>query len=62
MADGESSRADWVQAALLRYEQPLLRYALRVTADPERARDVVQDTFMRLCQADRSRVDGRLAA
>jgi RNA polymerase sigma factor (sigma-70 family) len=47
--------------ALERYEQPLLGYALRLTGCPERARDVVQDVFLRLCRADPARLDGRLA-
>ena len=52
----------WVVAALELYEQPLLRYAARITGDPERARDVVQDTFLKLCTAERAEVDAHLAA
>jgi len=55
------SHAAWVEAALARYEAPLIRYAARVTHDVELARDVVQDTFLRLCQAERASVDGHLA-
>jgi len=61
--DGDSphlTKADWVRAALERYEQPLLRYAARITGDVERARDVVQFTFMRLWEAERGKVDGHL--
>jgi len=54
-------QGEWVRAALSRYEAPLIRYATRVTQDVEVARDVVQDTFLRLCQADRRKVDGHLA-
>ncbi len=60
-SDHATSRADWVQAALERYEQPLIRYAARFTGDLERAREVVQDTFMKLCAADRGKVEARLA-
>jgi RNA polymerase sigma factor (sigma-70 family) len=56
------SHAAWIDAALTRYEGPLLRYATRFTGDPERARDVVQDTFLKLCTADRRKVEERLAA
>ncbi len=58
------TRADvtWVQAALARYERPLIRYAVRITGDLESARDVVQDTFLRLCAANRAKVDNHLAA
>lgn len=52
----------WVDAALARYERPLIRYALAITGDLERARDVVQDTFLRLCCAPREKVQTHLAA
>jgi RNA polymerase sigma factor (sigma-70 family) len=58
----ELSKTEWVRAALERYEQPLLRYAARITGDMEVARDVVQDTFLKLCTAERPRVDDHLAA
>lgn len=37
-----------VRSALQEFEGPLLRYAQRITGDVERARDVVQETFLRL--------------
>ncbi|RKY20082.1 MAG: sigma-70 family RNA polymerase sigma factor [Planctomycetota bacterium] len=51
----------WIRDAIARYEGPLLRYAAGLTRDRERARDVVQDTFMRLCRAERAAVERRLA-
>lgn len=60
-AQGEPSDADWVRAAVERYEVPLLRYARRLLADPERARDAVQDAFLRLVRARRAEVDDHLA-
>ncbi len=54
--------SDWIAEALARFEGPLIRYALRFTRDIEEARDVVQDTFLRLCRADRAEVEDRLAA
>ena len=54
-------RADWVQEALRRFAGPLTRYAARITGDAERARDVVQDTFVRLWAADPARLNGKLA-
>ena len=56
-----STHADWVQDALIRYEGALVRYAMRITGDMETARDVVQDTFLRLCDADRDQVGEYLA-
>jgi RNA polymerase sigma-70 factor (ECF subfamily) len=36
-----------VEKALHRFEIPLLQYATRITGDRERARDVVQETFIK---------------
>jgi RNA polymerase sigma-70 factor (ECF subfamily) len=41
---------DWIQSVLARYEQPLIRYATHITGDIERAREIVQDTFLKLCR------------
>lgn len=57
----EVSKAAWVRDALDCHERSLLRYARRITRNAETARDVVQDTFLRLCAADRGQVDGHLA-
>jgi RNA polymerase sigma factor (sigma-70 family) len=48
--------------AFERYEKPLIRYAMRFVRDPERARDVVQDTFLRMCESDVQVDDPRLAS
>lgn len=53
MAD---SREEFVEQALAQYEGPLIGYALGIVHDLERARDVVQDTFIRLYQQDREKV------
>ena len=50
----------WIQDAIARYERPLVRYATRLLGDPDRARDVVQDTFARLFEADPSAVGHRV--
>jgi RNA polymerase sigma factor (sigma-70 family) len=63
MGEPKTSHSAWIRAALERHEAPLLRYATRLLrGDVDRARDVVQDTFMKLCQADRGRVEGHLEA
>ena len=56
-----SSQKEWIRSALAQYEGPLTRYAVHITGDIERARDVVQDTFLRLCSQKRSWVDDHLA-
>ncbi len=62
MTDDTSTQAAWIKAALDRYESALIRYASSITGDLEQARDVVQDTFLRLCTADKEEVQDRLAA
>jgi RNA polymerase sigma-70 factor (ECF subfamily) len=59
-ATGPDGRAAWIAAAVERYEAPLSRYASRFLGDPDHARDVVQDTFLRLCRQDRAALNGRL--
>lgn len=61
MDEINSTKADWVHAALRQYEGPLIRYAAQITGDLDRARDVVQDTFIRLCAEKQSRVEPYLA-
>lgn len=41
----------WIEACVKRYERPLCQYACRLTGDFDRARDAVQDTFLKLCRA-----------
>lgn len=56
------THAEWIADALARHEIALLRYATRLFGDHERARDAVQETFLQLCQAERSRVEDHLRA
>ena len=56
-----SERADWIGQTVAAYEGRLVRYAARLTGDLERARDVVQETFLRLCTRKRSAVEPHLA-
>ena len=51
----------WIREALERYQRPLIRYAYRITGDLERARDIVQDTFLRLCRQPAESVQDHLA-
>lgn len=54
-------RQQWIREALSDYERPLMRYATRLLGDSEQAREVVQDTFLRLCQQERSRISDHIA-
>jgi len=51
----------WIEGIVDRYERPLVLYAQRLLADVERARDVVQETFLRLCRQERASIDGHVA-
>lgn len=57
----EMARAEWFRAAVDRHSGPLTRYAAVILGDVDRARDVVQDTFLRLWREDPERVQARLA-
>jgi len=52
---------EWITSVLQEYERPLTRYATHILRDVERAREVVQDTFLKLCRQDRSRICDHLA-
>ncbi len=62
MATDPIPTSEWIEEALARYERPLIRHALRFTGDIELARDVVQDTFLRLCKTGKDQIRGNLAA
>jgi len=55
-----SMQEDFVKQALADYESPLIGYAVGFLHDVDRARDVVQDTFIRLYQQDREKVQDGL--
>lgn len=57
-----TSREDFIKKALADYESPLIGYATTFLHDVERARDVVQDTFIRLYQQDIEKVKDGLKA
>lgn len=52
---------NWILAALERHERALIGFAQRITGDVESAREVVQETFTRLCAQRRDELEGRAA-
>jgi len=61
MTDSETQ--SWPEGVVNRYERPLLAYACRMFGgDWSAAQDAVQETFLRLCRADRAAIEPRLAA
>jgi RNA polymerase sigma factor (sigma-70 family) len=54
------TREQLVEQAMAEFESPLIGYATTILNDHDLARDVVQDTFIRLCQQDVDKVAGHL--
>lgn len=50
------TREQFIEKALAEFESPLIGYAVTILHDLDRARDVVQDTFIRLCQQEPSKI------
>lgn len=49
----------WVEGLVARYEKPLCAFACSLVRDPDRARDAVQETFLRLCRESQNHLAGR---
>lgn len=60
MPDSSMPRREWIRDQVRQHEGPLTIYATRMLGDVDRARDVVQDAFLRLWQADREQVEGHV--
>jgi RNA polymerase sigma-70 factor (ECF subfamily) len=60
-ANPHENAENFVQTAVAEYQPPLTRYAARLVGDPDRARDIVQDTFVKLMAQPLSDIDGHLA-
>src|SRR6185369_13216076 len=60
--NGKCPPLDWIDAAVLRYQRPLIGYAARLLGNEfDAARDVVQEAFLKLCEQDRAKVEPHLA-
>jgi len=53
--------SSWVPSVMADYEKPLIRYAAHITGDIEQAREVVQDTFLKLCRQRPAQISSYLA-
>jgi len=62
LASSTKARRDWIGSAIDQYQGRLIRFASRITGDVESARDVVQDTFLRLCREDLDLIRDHLPA
>ena len=50
----DRSKSEWIAEAMDLYEARLLRYATWLMGDLDSAREVVQETFLRLCKEQRA--------
>jgi len=62
MASTALGRLDRIRSAIDQYQGRLIAFAARITGDLESARDVVQDTFLRLCLQDLDEIADHLPA
>jgi len=56
-----TATAEWILAAMQRYEDPLKTYSYSIVRDIELVRDAVQDTFLRLCKQEQETIEDHLA-
>lgn len=56
-----TNAGDFARAIVAEYQAPLTRYATRLLGDADRARDVVQDTFVRLMERPSGDANDHLA-
>lgn len=52
MSDTSSGRLEWIREVIDQHQSRLIRFAARITGDLDSARDVVQDTFLKLLRED----------
>lgn len=62
MAEQSRAPPEGIQQLLARHEASLIRYAYRITRNAEQARDVVQETFLKLCREFPAEINGHAAA
>ena len=55
-------REELVHVGLVEFESALIGYAASIVKDEDRAKDVVQDTFIKLYEQDPEKVKGSLKA
>ena len=61
MSESDIKKEKWISQAMEKYESMLLSYAYNIVREYEKAQDIVQDTFLRLCKADMNEVTHRKA-
>jgi RNA polymerase sigma factor (sigma-70 family) len=57
----DTPRSQWIAEALEQHQAALVRYSMWIVGDLDSAREIVQETFLRLCREDAARVKAYLA-
>lgn len=57
----QQNKEEWIRSAMEKYEGQLMNYAFSFTRDIDRARDIVQDTFLKLCSQEPGKIDEYLS-
>jgi RNA polymerase sigma factor (sigma-70 family) len=57
----ETTKAQWIVEVLKIHESSLIRYATWILGNAESAKEIVQETFLRLCKEDPASVSNHLA-
>ena len=61
MSQYDNQDIQWIRETVDQYEQRLTLYAAKILGDIEKAQDVVQDTFLKLCNAGLEKVKQHVA-
>ena len=56
----DKAQERWLRQTVDKHAAPLLRYARSITNNAERAKDAVQETFLRLCKSKREDLESRI--
>ncbi len=56
-----AQKTEWMITVLDRFQRPLLQYALSIVRDLEHARDIVQETMLKLHREDQAKIEGHLS-
>ena len=57
----ETTKSQWIVEVLDLYERPLVRYATWILGNVESAKEIVQETFLRLCKENPASISDHLA-
>lgn len=55
-----NQKAQWIESVLAKYEGSLLRYTLRMVGDLEKAREIVQESFLKLWQQEDKEIEEKI--